>query len=86
MVSILGIMVISETYKDQKMDLLELALEENELNNDSNDIFFKRLADYIKDKGGSVAENKLEFHQDNQCLQITRDKSRVVFELIEDDK
>ena len=68
------------------MDLLELALEENELKDDSNDIFFKRLAGYIKDKGGRVAANKLEFHQDHQCLQITRDGCRIVFELIEDYK
>ena len=68
------------------MDLLELAFEENELNSDSNDIFFKRLSGYIKNKGGSVTKDKLELHQNHQCLQITRDGDKVVLELIEDDR
>ncbi len=68
------------------MDLLDLIFEENELNNDSNDIFFKRLAKYIQDKGGKITKDKLELHQGHQCLQITRDGDKVVLELIEDDR
>ncbi len=68
------------------MDLLELAFEENELNSESNDIFFKRLSEYIKNKGGRVTKDKLELHQYHQCLQITRSGDKVVLELIEDDK
>jgi hypothetical protein len=68
------------------LDLLDLIFEENELNNDSNDIFFKRLSKYIHDKGGEITKHKLVLHKGQQCIQITRDGDKVVLELIEDDR
>ena len=68
------------------MDLLDLIFEENELNNDSNDIFFKRLSKYILDKGGKITKDKLELYKGYHCLQITRDGDKVVLELIEGDR
>jgi len=66
------------------MDLLEMALDASKLNNNTTDIFFKRLSNYIKNKGGTIAKNKLEFHQNNQCLRVSREEEKIIFELSEE--
>jgi hypothetical protein len=68
------------------LDLLDLIFEENELNNDSNDIFFKRLSKYIHEKDGKITKHKLMLCKGQQCLQITREGDKVVLDLIEDDR
>ncbi len=70
--------------KMKETDLLNLVFEEVESGNESNDMFFKRLASYILKQGGSVAKNRLEFHQNSQCLQITQEGKQIIFELIDD--
>jgi len=65
------------------MDLLSLALNEVESNNDTNKEFFNRLTTYISDKGGSISKNKLEFYKDKKCLQIIKEDTKITFELLD---